>query len=81
MRVRNWRAGDRFQPANSKGPKKIKELLQEMHISGEARRLWPVIVVDDQIVWVRGLDSAFSPKPGERIVMIREIPSAEETGC
>ncbi len=29
LTVRNWRAGDRFWPAHSKSPKKIKELLQE----------------------------------------------------
>jgi tRNA(Ile)-lysidine synthase len=81
MRVRNWRAGDRFQPAHSKRPKKIKELLQEMHISGDDRKLWPVVVAGVQIVWMRGLDSAFSPKPGDRILLIREIRSIEKTGC
>ncbi len=29
--VRNWRPGDRFWPAHTKSPKKIKELLQEKH--------------------------------------------------
>jgi len=28
LRVRNWRAGDRYWPAHTKSPKKIKELLQ-----------------------------------------------------
>ena len=81
LRVRNWRAGDRFQPPHSKGPKKIKELLQEMHISGDDRKLWPVAVAGDQIVWMRGLNSAFSPKPGDRVLVIREIRSVEKTGC
>ena len=31
--IRNWRAGDRFWPAHSKGPKKVKELLQERHVT------------------------------------------------
>ena len=31
--VRNWRAGDRFWPAHTKSPKKIKELLQERHVA------------------------------------------------
>jgi hypothetical protein len=29
LTVRNWRAGDRYWPAHSKAPRKIKELLQE----------------------------------------------------
>jgi len=40
--VRNWRAGDRFWPAHTKAPKKIKELLQERQVAQPGRRLWPV---------------------------------------
>jgi tRNA(Ile)-lysidine synthase len=58
--VRNWRAGDRFWPAHTKAPKKIKELLQQKHITGSERKLWPVVVSGDDIVWVRGF--AASPK-------------------
>jgi len=54
LQVRNWRAGDRFLPVHSKSPKKVKELLQERHVTGEERRLWPVVVSGDQIVWLRG---------------------------
>ena len=32
LAVRNWRPGDRFWPAHTKSPKKIKELLQERQI-------------------------------------------------
>jgi tRNA(Ile)-lysidine synthetase-like protein len=39
LRVRNWRAGDRFWPAHTKVPKKIKELLQELHVAQPERRL------------------------------------------
>ena len=52
--VRNWRPGDRFWPAHTKAPKKIKELLQEKHLNGTERRLWPVVVSRGEIVWVRG---------------------------
>jgi tRNA(Ile)-lysidine synthetase-like protein len=31
--VRNWRPGDRFWPAHTKSPKKVKELLQERHVA------------------------------------------------
>src|SRR5439155_1141480 len=44
LTVRNWRPGDRFWPAHTKAPKKVKELLQEKHVTGEERKLCPVIV-------------------------------------
>jgi tRNA(Ile)-lysidine synthase len=76
LRVRNWRAGDRFQPAHSKSPKKIKELLQAMHINGAARKLWPVILAEDTIVWMRGIGSFFSPKSGDEVIVVHEIRSS-----
>jgi len=54
LQVRNWRAGDRFSPAHSKSPKKIKELLQERHITGNERKFWPVLVSGDEVIWLRG---------------------------
>jgi tRNA(Ile)-lysidine synthase len=53
--VRNWRAGDRFWPANAKQPKKIKELLQERNITGDEKKRWPVVASGDEVVWVAGL--------------------------
>jgi tRNA(Ile)-lysidine synthase len=53
--VRNWSAGERFWPAHTKEPKKIKELLQDRHITGDEKRLWPVVASGDEVVWVRGL--------------------------
>ena len=52
--VRNWRAGDRFWPAHTKAPKKIKELLQDRHITGEEKKRWPVVACGDEVVWMRG---------------------------
>ena len=54
LTVRNWRAGDRYWPAHSKSPKKIKELLQERKLTGTERKLWPVVASGQEIVWVRG---------------------------
>jgi tRNA(Ile)-lysidine synthase len=76
LTVRNWRAGDRFWPAHTKVPKKVKELLQDRHVALPARRLWPVAVSGDQIVWMRGFPAPASvfAKAGEEAVLIREIP-------
>lgn len=53
--VRNWRPGERFWPVHSKAHKKIKELLQDRHIVGDCKKLWPVIAAGDDVIWVKGL--------------------------
>jgi tRNA(Ile)-lysidine synthase len=83
--VRNWRAGDRFWPAHTKSPKKVKELLQELHLPQQERKLWPVVVNrvankdanGEEIVWMRGfpVPAQWLAKPGEDAVWIREISS------
>ncbi len=56
VRVRNWRPGDRYRPAHSKSPKKLKELLQERHIPRPLKPLWPVVASGDRILWVPGFE-------------------------
>src|SRR6476660_2701759 len=78
LKVRNWRAGDRYWPAHSKAPKKIKELLQERKWTGLERKLWPVGVSGQEIVWVRGFPTPtrFRPPDGTlRALVIRELAS------
>lgn len=74
LRVRNWRAGDRFWPAHSKSPKKIKELLQEHHVAQPLRAVWPVVVSGEEIVWVRGFPAhrKYCAKVGRPSVFIAE---------
>jgi tRNA(Ile)-lysidine synthase len=78
LTVRNWRAGDRFWPAHTKSPKKIKELLQERHVTQSERRLWPVAVRGDEIVWMRGfaVPAKLRAEPGQEAVLIQEVPLA-----
>ncbi len=78
LRVRNWRPGDRFWPAHTKSPKKIKELLQDRHVAQPERGLWPVIVSrnesGEEIVWMRGfpLPAKVQAKPGRATFLIVE---------
>ena len=78
LTVRNWHAGDRFWPAHTKSPRKVKELLQERHIPQAERKLWPVVLSGDEIVWVRGFPPAanFRAHEGGEAVLIREVPEA-----
>jgi tRNA(Ile)-lysidine synthetase-like protein len=80
LTVRNWRAGDRFWPAHTKSPKKIKELLQERHVVQPERRLWPVVVTENEIVWMRGfpVPAKLRATPNHEAVRIREMSWAEE---
>ena len=80
LTVRNWRAGDRFWPAHTKAPKKVKELLQEQHVAQPKRRLWPVAVSGDEIVWMRGfpVPARWRPEAGQEAVLIRQASAADE---
>jgi tRNA(Ile)-lysidine synthase len=53
--VRAWQPGDRVQLVYSSGPKKVKEILERMGIRGVERVLWPVVVWQGRIVWMRGV--------------------------
>jgi tRNA(Ile)-lysidine synthase len=79
--VRNWRPGDRFWPAHSKAPKKIKDLLQERKIPPAERKLWPVVVRDGEVVWLRGFPAPahLRPAPADPDAwLIQELfPAAE----
>ncbi len=77
LRVRNWRAGDRFWPVHTRAPKKLKELLQRRHVSGPERVLWPVATNSaGELVWLRGFGAAqpFAAGPEEtRALVIQAI--------
>jgi tRNA(Ile)-lysidine synthase len=77
LTIRNWRAGDRFFPAHSQSPKKVKELLQPDRLgrlfSLAERKIWPVIECKGQIVWMRGfpVPAAFAGST-ENAILIEE---------
>jgi tRNA(Ile)-lysidine synthase len=79
LKVRNWRAGDRFWPNHTKAPRKVKELLQERHVPHAERKLWPVIVNGDDIVWMRGfpVPARYAAKPGRDAIVV-ELPTDSE---
>jgi tRNA(Ile)-lysidine synthase len=76
LRVRNWRPGDRFRPPHTKAVKKIKELLQERHLTGIEKASWPVVVSGDDVIWVRGFATPVALQANEAApaALIREIP-------
>jgi tRNA(Ile)-lysidine synthase len=67
--LRNWRPGDRVRIRYSGGAKKVKEVLERMKITGNARTQWPVLEVEGRIVWMRGV--AVEPGP-ERVTELQD---------
>ncbi|HEY6273585.1 MAG TPA: tRNA lysidine(34) synthetase TilS [Terriglobales bacterium] len=79
LAVRNWRPGDRFFPARTKGPKKLKELLEPGRTIGRVspaqRKSWPVVESAGEIVWVRGFpvpEAVASSPQDQEAVLIEE---------
>jgi tRNA(Ile)-lysidine synthase len=72
--LRNWRAGDHFQPRGSRKLSKLKELFRQQKIPRNQRKLWPVVVCGEQIVWVRGFPPAapVAASPESRAFLIIE---------
>jgi tRNA(Ile)-lysidine synthase len=60
--LRKWKPGDRVTLRHSSGPRKVKEVLERLRVTGTDRALWPVLEVDGQIVWMRGVELEHDPK-------------------
>ncbi len=75
--LRNWRFGDKLQPAGHQKAHKLKRLLNEKRISRWERDGWPVLTSGDLLVWARGFPVAagFAPNEGTRTGIL----IAEET--
>jgi tRNA(Ile)-lysidine synthase len=54
--LRVWKAGDRVRLRYSSGPRKVKEVLERMRVTGSERALWPVLEVAGRIVWIKGAE-------------------------
>jgi tRNA(Ile)-lysidine synthase len=55
--LRNWRPGDRIKLRHSGAPRKVKEVLEHLRVTGTERALWPVLEVGGRIVWMQGVET------------------------
>jgi len=55
LSVRAWRPGDSMAARAGGRRRKVKELLSRAGITGYERRTWPVVLADDEIVWIPGV--------------------------
>ncbi|NPA49934.1 MAG: tRNA lysidine(34) synthetase TilS [Thermodesulfobacteria bacterium] len=71
LRVRSPQPGDRIRVPGLEGSKKLKKIFWEKKLSHEARRLWPIIEKDGQIIAVANFVVAegFLPSGPESLVL------------
>ena len=60
--LRNWRPGDRVRLRHSGAPRKVKEVLERLRVTGPARASWPVLEVGGRIVWMQGVELEGEPE-------------------
>ena len=54
--IRNRRRGDRFHPLGLAAPKKLKDFLIDRKIAAEIRDRLPLLIWNDEIVWIAGVE-------------------------
>lgn len=65
--LRPWKPGDRVRLRHSSTPRKVKEVLERMKVTGTDRVTWPVLECAGRIVWMRGVD--VEPEPGIQVTV------------
>lgn len=73
--LRPWKPGDRVRLRHSGAPRKVKEVLERMHITGSARATWPVLELDRRILWMQGVQ--LEPDPAIQISVHPLDPSPD----
>lgn len=73
--LRNWRPGDRFRPYGRRRALKLKELFLRHRIPAKSRQLWPVLLWNEQVIWVHGFPAAegfAASKASTRTLILQE---------
>jgi tRNA(Ile)-lysidine synthase len=77
LELRNWRPGDQYRPVGRASEEKIKILFQEARIPLWERRNWPILAIEDHIVWARRFGPAVSyaaTSASRSVVKVSEVP-------
>jgi tRNA(Ile)-lysidine synthase len=67
--LRNWKPGDRVRLRYSSAPRKVKEVLERLRVTGSSRKQWPVLELEGRIVWMEGVE--LEPEQGITVVVAR----------
>jgi tRNA(Ile)-lysidine synthase len=60
--LRPWKPGDRVRIRHSTRPRKVKEVLEKIKVTGSDRIGWPVLEYNGRILWMQGIE--LEPEPG-----------------
>jgi tRNA(Ile)-lysidine synthase len=52
---------------HSGGPRKVKEVLERMKVTGSGRAIWPILEIDGRILWMKGIE--LESEPGIEVVV------------
>jgi tRNA(Ile)-lysidine synthase len=66
--LRNWKPGDRVRLRYSSAPRKVKEVLERLHVTGTERAIWPVLEAGGRVIWMKGVE--LEPEPGLAITAL-----------
>ncbi len=81
-RLRNWAPGDRVRLRHSSGPRKIKEILERLRVTGSQRASWPVLELDGRILWMRGVELEPDPDINPKVtVRVQPLGEQSSTDC
>ena len=53
--VRAWRSGDRMRPLGLGGSKSLQDLFTDSRVPRSLRRMLPIVIAGDRVVWVAGV--------------------------
>jgi tRNA(Ile)-lysidine synthase len=55
IQVRCWRPGDRLGAVHGGAARRVKRYLSDAGVHGSERDGWPVVTVEDEVVWIPGV--------------------------
>jgi tRNA(Ile)-lysidine synthase len=69
--IRNWKAGDKFQPIGMKGTKNVSDFLSDEKVSSQSKKKNLILTNSGKIVWVIGLriDERFKITPKTKKIL------------
>jgi len=70
LSVRSWRPGERLRPMGGSGRRLLVRCFQEARVPRSLRASWPVLTLDDHVVWVPGVcrsDARIPPRGTEAL--------------
>ena len=79
LAVRNFRPGDRFSPLGLNGSQKLKKFFINNKIPAQRRKSCPLLLSENNIIWVGGLriDNSVKLGPTTRRVLMAELLLAQ----